>query len=126
MKIAFPVMEDRGLESPVHNHFGSAAYFVVADTQAGTVTSAANPDQDHLHGQCQPLRALGGNQVEALVVGGIGRGALQKLTAAEIKVYRAVEGTVKENLELIQKGHLPEFGANQTCAGHATIGVCIH
>ena len=126
MKIAFPVMEDHGLESPVHNHFGSAAYFVLADTQTNTVTRTANPDQEHLHGQCQPLRALGGNQVDALEVGGIGRGALQKLGASGIKTYRAIEGTVKENLELLKKGHLPEFTVDQTCAGHATPGACGH
>lgn len=126
MKIAFPVMEDCGLESPVHNHFGSAAFFVVVDMQTGTVTGTANPDREHLHGQCQPLRALGGKRVDALVVGGIGRGALQKLTEAGIRIYRAVEGTVKENLELLKSGHSPEFTLDQICAGHTAPGACIH
>ena len=126
MIIAFPVMEDRGLESPVHNHFGTARYFVLADTNGDTVTVHPNPDQHHRHDQCQPLLALGAKGADAVVVGGIGRGALQKLAAGGIKVFRAVEGTVHENLDLIKGGHLPEFKAGQTCTGHGADGNCMH
>ena len=33
MKIAFPTQENKGIESRVHGHFGSAHYFVVVDTE---------------------------------------------------------------------------------------------
>jgi predicted Fe-Mo cluster-binding NifX family protein len=126
MVVAFPVMEDRGLESAVHDHFGSARYFVLADTVDNTATTHINPDQNHRHGQCQPLLALGVRGAEAVVVGGIGRGALSKLAAGGIKAFRAVEGTVLENLDLIRGGHLPEFEPNQTCTGHTPGGGCMH
>jgi len=125
MKVALPVEEDRGELSPVHGHFGSARFFVIADPKDGVITTVENRDQGHQHGNCQPLGALG-MQVDAVVVGGIGGGALGKLLAAGIKVYRAVEGTVKENLSLMERGLLPEFTRDQTCAGHAHGGGCHH
>ena len=82
MKIAFPTQFDHGLESPVFGHFGSAGYFLVVDDASGAVETIVNADRDHLHGQCQPLAALGGNKVDAVVVGGIGGGALQKLLSS--------------------------------------------
>jgi len=126
MKVAFPSQEDRGLDSTVYGHFGSAGYFVIVETDDGTFNTFQNPDRDHLHGHCQPLNALGGNRVDAVVAGGIGGGALRKLLTAGLKVYRAVDGSVQDNLELIQSAKLPEFTMNQTCGGHGGHGGCAH
>ena len=126
MKIAFPSQENLGLDSPVYAHFGSARYFVIVDLRDGDVETIENEDSDHLHGNCQPLRALGGKPVDAVVVGGIGRGALMKLDKAGIATYRAVEGSVAENLELIKNDRLPRFTLDQTCSGHGKNGECIH
>jgi predicted Fe-Mo cluster-binding NifX family protein len=126
LKIAFPTQFDHGLESTVFGHFGSAGYFLVVDDVSGAVETIVNADRDHLHGQCQPLAALGGNKVDAVVVGGIGGGALQKLLSSGIKVYRAVEGTLNQNLELIRTQRLPEFSFKMTCAGHGGHAGCAH
>ncbi|MBU3979789.1 MAG: diguanylate cyclase [Proteobacteria bacterium] len=126
MKIAFPINNDLGTDSQVFNHFGSAKLFIVVETEHGEFELVVNEDRDHQHGHCQPLSALGGNSVDAVVVGGIGGGALKKLMSAGIIVYRAVEGSVQENLELIQKSRLPQFTLDQTCAGHSISGGCIH
>ena len=124
MLVAFPVMQDHGMASAVHNHFGSARYFMFVDTADNAFTIHVNRDQNHRHSQCQPQLALGVKNVQAVVVGGIGRGALTKLKTGGIKAFRAVEGTVQENLELIKSGHLPEFGPDQTCKGHTGKGAC--
>ncbi len=124
MKIAFPSQENSGLASPIYGHFGSAGYFVVVDSASGKHETLQNSDRIHEHGGCQPLAALGGQPVDAVVVGGIGMGALNKLNAAGIKVYRAAEGTISENLELVQAGKLPEYTSMMTCAGHG--GGCAH
>ena len=126
MKIAFPTQESNGLESLVYGHFGSANYFIIVDSESGMVEAADNEDKHHAHGQCQPLEALSGNIVDAVVVGGIGAGALQRLSAEGIQTYRAVEGTVSENLELIQSGVLPVFTLEHTCAGHSSQEGCAH
>ena len=125
MRIAFPTNDNLGIDSHVYNHFGSASLFIIVETENREFEPVVNKNSDHVHGQCQPLSALGGNNVDAVVVGGIGGGALRKLQMSGIKVYRAVEGSVNENLELIQTGRLPEFTLDQTCAGHGISG-CIH
>jgi predicted Fe-Mo cluster-binding NifX family protein len=122
MKIAFSSMQDQGLDSPVHNHFGSAAIFVIVDTDGDRFNVQSNPDQDHEHGNCQPLAALGGTQVDAVVVGGIGGGALRKLIASGIKAYRAEAGTIAHNLALFKAGQLTVFTPGMTCGGHVQIG----
>ncbi len=126
MKIAFPVQVDEGLDSQVYGHFGSAPSFVILDSTSGEHQTIGNSDAHHDHGQCQPMNALAGNTVDAIVVGGIGGGALMKLQAQGVRVFRAVEGSVKQNLEFIKSGKLPEFSANMTCAGHQGQGGCQH
>ena len=126
MKIAFPSQKNHGVDSVVYSHFGSANFFIIVDSETGGTNVVRNHDLNHAHGKCQPLLALGGNTVDAVIVGGIGKGALQKLKKEGIIVYRAVEGTVSENLELIKAGKLPEFTVDQTCAGHQGIGKCAH
>jgi len=126
MRIAFPTQENNGIDSRVYNHFGSAKIFMIVETEDGSFETVYNQNLDHQHGQCQPMVALGGNHVDAVVVGGIGGGALRKLHAEGKKVFRAAEGTVKENLDLIQSNTLPEITLDQTCAGHGHSGGCAH
>ncbi len=132
MIIAFPTMTDNGIESPVFGHFGSANYFVFLDTMSGKVDVKENPDRDHEHGNCNPLSALGGEKVDAVVAGGIGKGALKKLQTSGVKVFRAAKGTVRYNAELITTNDLVEFSPSQTCGHHIRIktgmdsGGCSH
>ena len=126
MKIAFPIQADQGLESAVYNHFGSANTFFIFDSETDEGKSVTNADLHHIHGQCQPLAALNGAVADAIVVGGIGRGALKKLLKEGIKAYKAVEGTVGENLALYKSGKLPEFPADHDCGGHGKDGGCAH
>jgi predicted Fe-Mo cluster-binding NifX family protein len=125
MKVCFPTETLQGLNSTVYGHFGSAPGFVIVDTGKMSVEEINNNDLHHMHGLCQPLKALGGFKVDAVVVAGIGMGALMKLQAQGIKVYRGAEGTVQQNIDLIQDGKLPQFSEEHTCAGHSG-GGCAH
>lgn len=118
MKIGFPVQADAGLDSVVYNHFGSAPHFIVVDTEGQRVQSIANGDQHHAHGACNPLKALDGQQVDAIIVGGIGAGALNKLGQLGIKVYRSEAGTVKDNLMRFTSSGLPPYTLQSCCGGH--------
>jgi predicted Fe-Mo cluster-binding NifX family protein len=124
MKVCFAVQENDGIESTVYNHFGSAPAFVVIDTEAEKTVSINNRDMNHAHGACNPVAAIGGQQIDAVVVGGIGAGALMKLNAEGIKVFRSVASTIKENLVLLTEKKLPEMTVRQTCGGHQ--GGCGH
>ena len=124
MKVCFPVQKDEGFESQVYNHFGSAPVFIVVETEGKDVQRVDNSDQHHVHGACNPVMALGGQKVDALVVGGIGGGALMKLNAMGVKVYGAGSRTVKENLELLRENKLQELTMDHSCRAHE--GGCGH
>jgi len=118
MRICIPAGEDRGLDSPVFAHFGSAPYFVVHDTDVDGTEVIENDNRHHAHGGCQPLAAVDGTALDALVVGGIGRRAIARLNEVGTRVYRAVEGTVAANIAKLEAGELEEFSAESACAGH--------
>ena len=126
MKIAFPTEEKNGMDSTVYGHFGSAPHFVIVDSENETYEITSNPDRHHHQGGCQPLAALSGKSVDAVVVGGIGAGALSKLAEAGIRTFRAVEGTIAENFALMKSQQLPQFPQEHTCAGHTQKGSCAH
>jgi predicted Fe-Mo cluster-binding NifX family protein len=124
MKVCFPVQKDDGVESQVYNHFGSAPVFIVIDTEAKGVQRLNNQDLGHVHGACNPLQALGGQKIDALVAGGIGGGAVTKLNAMGVKIYRAHAQTVRENLVSLKDGKLKEISMNDACQAHE--GGCGH
>ena len=126
MRVCFSVLENRGLESRVFDHFGSAPGFVVVDLSTSEVTAISNSDRVHQHGACNPLAGLAGHRVDAIVVGGIGGGALRKLNAAGMRVFQAREGTVAENVAFFRANGLPEFMPGHTCGGHGHGHGCNH
>lgn len=119
MKMCFPVELDKGLDSEVFGHFGSAPIFVVFDTETKSIGTINNQDLGHAHGMCSPLKALDGKMVDVIVVGGIGAGAINKLNGMGIKVYKASKGTVRENIGLFESNTMSEINLEHACGGHA-------
>lgn len=126
MKIAFPSTKDKGLDSAVFNHFGSAPMFIVVDSDTLATSVITNGDMHHAHGACSPMKALSGVRVDAIVVGGIGGGAINGLQRLGIRVYKATGKTVRENFELLQQNALSEMSALHACQGHGNAGGCAH
>jgi predicted Fe-Mo cluster-binding NifX family protein len=124
MKVGFAVQMNEGMESRVYDHFGSAPAFIIVDTEGKEVLTVDNKDLHHVHGACNPIMALDGKSVDAMVVGGIGAGALVKLNALGIKVYGAEAPTVKGNLALLRESKLQELSVNNSCRSHQ--GGCGH
>ena len=124
MKVGFAVEKDEGVESRVYGHFGSAPGFVVVDTESGEAARIDNGNLNHVHGACNPVLALAGQAVDAMVVGGIGGGALTKLNAMGVKVFGAGAPTVRENLALLNGDKLEELSAMNACRAHQ--GGCGH
>lgn len=124
MKVCFPVQRNEGMKSNVFGHFGTAPAFIVVDTETNDVRTITNADQHHAHGACNPIGALNGHTVDAIVVEGIGAGALSKLNQSGIRVYQSQASTVQGNIDVLTAGSLPEFMPQQTCGGHE--GECSH
>jgi predicted Fe-Mo cluster-binding NifX family protein len=118
MQLCVPVLDDNGLDSRVCGHFGSAPAFMIVDTDANQCRLIVNNNAHHAHGMCQPLAALAGETVDGIIVGGIGMGALMKLQAAGIAVYRAAHPTVGQAVTAFKDGTLDLVGENGACAGH--------
>lgn len=115
MKVCFPVKSNEGINSIPYNHFGTAPLFIICDTETEEVKTINNGDLGHEHGKCQPIKALSGEVVDAVIVGGIGAGAITKLNSMGIKVYKSIEGNVHENLDAYKKNELVQFSQNHTC-----------
>jgi predicted Fe-Mo cluster-binding NifX family protein len=126
MKICFPVLTAKGVDSEVYGHFGSATAFVIVDTESSDTATINNNDQHHAHGACSPMKALNNQSIDAVVVAGIGQGALSRLNQLGIKVFQAKAPTIKENIELFRAQNLPEFTAQHTCPGHGHMSGCKH
>jgi predicted Fe-Mo cluster-binding NifX family protein len=126
MKVCFPVEKADGMESLVYGHFGSAPVFIVIETDNNAVMTISNKDQHHEHGACNPLKALNNEKVDAIVVGGIGMGALSKLNQLGIKVFQSKASTIRENMKMMKSEELPAFTPQQCCSGHSHIGGCSH
>jgi len=126
VKICIPVDEDQGLASPVCLHFGSAPYFMIVNTDDDTCRAIPNRNEHHAHGMCQPLMAIQGEDIDGIIVGGIGMGALNKLLAAGIQVYQAQQATVALSVEAIKAGRLPVMSPGAACGGHHSQGHGAH
>jgi len=126
MKVCFPVVENQGLESQIFNHFGSAPVFLVVDMVTSEFLSINNSDSVHQHGACNPVAGLGGHHVDAIVVGGIGGGALHKLNSAGIRAFKANGDSISENIGMFKLGTLQEYLPGHTCGGHGHSHGCSH
>jgi predicted Fe-Mo cluster-binding NifX family protein len=118
MNVCLPSMADTGLDAPLHGHFGSAAFFTIVDTESRAVRVLPNGNQHHAHGQCQPLRALAGESIDAVVTGGMGRRAVGTMNEEGIRVFQAVAGTVADAVDALAAGRLPELTPDRACGGH--------
>lgn len=126
MKVCFPVVENQGLASQIFNHFGSAPEFVIVDVTSSEFESVGNSDKIHQHGSCNPVAGLGGRHVDAIIVGGIGGGALHKLNVAGIRAFKAQGGSISEHIDLLKLGSLQEYLPGHTCGGHGHDHGCSH
>jgi predicted Fe-Mo cluster-binding NifX family protein len=124
MKLGFPVQINEGLQSTVYGHFGSAPAFIIVDTDLKQVSAVDNANSHHEHGACNPIMAIGGNNVDAMIVGGMGPGAVSRFNAMGVKVYRAGAPTVNENIALLGANQLQELSMNDSCQEHG--GQCGH
>lgn len=115
MKLCFPVAKNDGLDSQLFSHFGSAPLFLMVDTETQNVTELTNPKAQ---GGCGRHKAMAANKVDALVVAGIGRGALVNLQNEGIQVYKAQGATITDNILSLVSQRLDPLGNDQVCGGH--------
>ena len=115
MKICFPISNNLGVESIPYGHFGTAPMFMVCDLTNDEVKIINNGDLNHAHGNCSPIKAIKGEDIDIVIVNGIGQGAINGLNNNGIKVFKAIEGTINENLKAYRESRLVEFSNKNAC-----------
>ena len=117
MKICIPLESDRGLESTVTGHFGSAPLFGVVDVESGALEVVPNPELHHRHGSCQPVEGLKELDVDAIVCQGVGRRAFTALNEAGIDVLVPTDPTITGITEAVRAGKARRLSLDDTCGG---------
>ena len=118
MRLCFPTMGNNGLKEKVFDHFGSAAYFTVYDTEKKAVEILENNNQHHEHGACQPLNIVNEGNIDVIMTNGMGRRAVQLLNEGGIKVFLLEGNTVEEAVTKFQDNKLTELTIDNACGGH--------
>ena len=118
MRICIPTETNESKTAEVYGHFGSAPYFTIYDSDKDSFEVIDNSNQHHDHGMCHPMGALEDKNIDAVVCGGMGARAVQKLNEGGIKTYRAVAGTVGEIIKRYKQGELEEITVENSCLNH--------
>jgi len=117
-KIAIPSMNDSGLESDVCYHYGSCEYFTIVDVKEKDIESVktiSNLSPEIEHNCAAPSKILESNNVNAVLVAGIGGRPLMSLAEKNIKVFAGITGKVSNAVEDYNNGLLQEISMNGTC-----------
>jgi predicted Fe-Mo cluster-binding NifX family protein len=117
MKLCIPTAHDRGRAAPLSDHFGSAPYFTLVDSETGATDVISNRHAVHAPGSCDAARAIAAHDVEAVVCLGLGRRALASLEGAGIAVFVSGAGTVGGAVDAFRAGRLPRMRAEAACGG---------
>ena len=118
MRICIPTEDDRGMDSRVSDHFGSAPCFTFFDTATGGLDVRANAHEEHEPGQCNPTAAVRSGAARVIVCRGLGRRALERLQESGIEVFVTRETTTRSALEAYAAGRLDAMNPGQACGGH--------
>ncbi|MCF6246938.1 MAG: dinitrogenase iron-molybdenum cofactor [Desulfobacula sp.] len=115
MRIAFPVKENKGLDSLLDEHFGTAKKFLIVDSQTKQIEEKKNRKLTSGESSCKTGVFAKEDLVNAVVTKCMGDGSQRNLTSSGIKVYQAIKDTISENLELIEKKELKLFHIFDFC-----------
>ena len=113
----------------IFQHFGRTEFFKVYEVEDGKIVSSEVIGSDGIgHGALAGL--LAGHDIQVLICGGLGGGALNALTNAGIEVCAGASGNADEAVEAYLRGDLVDTGANcdhhhhgegedhECCGGH--------
>lgn len=107
MKVAFTASGNT-LDSPIDGRFGRARYFMIVDTEDGSVEAVSNEQnlQAPSGAGVQAAQNVADSGAKALVTKHCGPKAFSVLSRAGIEVYGTDAGTVAKARELFEAGRL--------------------
>ena len=108
MRIAIPAENKNGLESSVSPHFGRCPAFIMIEMEEGEITSVDDVDNP-FYGNHQPGQIpafIKSQDADVILVGGIGRRALDFFNQYNIKTVNCAGDTVQQALQDFLKGYM--------------------
>jgi len=120
MRVAIPSVGNGGLDGQRAGHFGHCDVFTCIDTENGEIISVSTiENEEHVQGGCMvPVNLLASNNVNALIVGGIGMRPLMGFRQVGIDVYHDAERIdIRPVVEDLLAGKLPIISDDQVCGG---------
>jgi len=105
MKIAFAT-DGKNLKDKVALHFGMAKNFLIFDTEKETFEVFENPE---IKGKELPPDFLAKQGVKAVIAFSLGPRAFEKFKNYKIEVFKAIDGTILENIEKFKEGKLKKL-----------------
>lgn len=118
MLVCVPTSNDAGLKGVIHEHFGSAPFFTLIDTDNQNIEIIQNRNSHHSHGTCHPMTQLSRYKIDAVVCSGMGRRAVEALNSEGIRTLIANGRTVKDAIDRINDGSAVDIDAARACHGH--------
>jgi len=120
MKIAVSATGSK-LDSQMDQRFGRAANFIIIETNTMEYEALDNAAVAASGGAgISAAQLVAGKDVLAVITGNVGPNAMNVLKAAKIDIYKGSAASVKENVELFEKGALETISA--TVPAHFGMG----
>jgi len=119
-RIAVPSMLEGGLDGKRSGHFGHCDTFTLIDVKDGAIEKVSTiANETHVQGGCMvPVNLLASNNVNALIVGGIGMRPLMGFRQVGIDVYHDDQRPeIRPVVEDLIAGKLAMIQENQVCGG---------
>lgn len=120
IRIAVPSNGEGGLDGTRAGHFGHCDVFTCIDAEDGQIKSVSTiQNEEHVQGGCMvPVNLLARNNVDALIVGGIGMRPLMGFRQVGINVYHDAERMeIRPVVEDMLAGNLHLIADDQVCGG---------
>ncbi len=119
-RIAVPSEGQGGLDGMRSGHFGHCDVFTLVDVEDGEIKEVSIlANKAHVQGGCMvPVQLLAENNVQKLIVGGIGMRPLMGFKQVGIEVYYDGERReIRPVVEDMVADKLPVIQENQVCGG---------
>ena len=120
VRIAVPSEGQGGLDGLRAGHFGHCDVFTLVDVEDGEIKEVSIlANKEHVQGGCMvPVNLLAENEVNALIVGGIGMRPLMGFRQAGIDVYHEADRLeIRPVVIDLIAGKIPLIGDDQVCGG---------
>ena len=109
MKIAIP-SEEKSLESKVCQSFGRTNYFIVVDDQTLEYEILDNKAISSQGGAgIKAAQQIVDSGAKVVITMHCGQNAADVLKAADVIIYRAIDGSIRELIDKYKKGELNEL-----------------